>query len=209
MGTIKYAVELPYIKENFLTYFFPKEMVVQFDRYRTHTSMQAAQDLGRTEIVTDNHTKTLNYLFKHFDSTYVMTMDSNAVARMMADFPKVMLQPTNETEVIAGFRCKKTIGHFLVDSLPPITLLHTNEIRIDAPNWYNQFFGIDEVLLAYDVEQFGVRTRLKATSVEFHDVPDEKFSSALSGKRIEWHEMKTLIDGTMKLYRESTTPKTP
>lgn len=205
-GTIRYSVELPFVKENFLTYFFPKEMVVEFDGQKTRTTIETSQGIGRTEIISDNDARSIKYLFKHFDSTYVMTMDSVGVAAMLRDFPVVRLEATDETEMVAGFNCKRTIAHFETDSLPAIELLHTSELDLGTPNWYTQFFGIDEVLMAYDIEQFGIRTRMRATSVEFAPVRPETFAGNFTGKTVEWPEMKGLIDNAMRVYRDTASP---
>ncbi|MDZ4823321.1 MAG: hypothetical protein SH856_07665 [Flavobacteriales bacterium] len=201
-GIIIYQLSLPYVKENLLANLYPKEMVLEFDENHTHSTIQSIADMGRTEFITSNIGFSIGYFLKDFDSTYIMELDSAHVVAMLNDFPQVRFEKTNETETICGFLCKKTLAHFVNDSLPAVTLLHTDEIKIVNPNWYTQFSAMNDVLLAYDVEQFGLRTRLQAISVEFKDVDDARFSMTESGRKISWDEMKPIMDSMLSRFED-------
>lgn len=207
-GVIRYKLSLPYVKENLLANLYPKELVYEFDGEKTHSTIQAIADMGRTEFVTSNTSLTLDYFLKDFDSTYSMQLNKSLVSSMLRDFPTVKLQPTNETETICGYQCKKTIAHFTNDSLPSVVLLHTDKIRIKNPNWYTQFHEIDDVLLAYDVEQFGLRTRLEAVSVEFFDVDDARFNAPTGMRQISWQEMRPIMNSMLSRFKDESAGQT-
>ena len=50
--------------------------------------------------------------------------------------------------------------------VPEIEVFYTNDINMNQPNWCTQYKDIDGVLMAYEIEEFGIRMRLEAQSVE-------------------------------------------
>ena len=104
-----------------------------------------------------------------------MVLNETGVNDMVGSMPRMTITPTNETDSVAGYLCKKSIAIFNNDSVPPIELWHTDQIDIPNPNWCNQFYDCNEVLLGYEVEQYGMRMRLRARNVMPKEVPATRF----------------------------------
>ncbi len=100
-------------------------------------------------------------------------MDESDVHQMLADYPKKTVVKTDQTDSIAGFLCNKALVIFEDISIPEVEVFYTNAIKMDHPNWCTQYHEIEGVLMAYEIEEFGIRMRLEATRVEWKDVDDE------------------------------------
>lgn len=138
-------------------------------------SIRSAWGVMTTDLIIDNQKKQYSQLLKSFSDKYYMTLDENNIGEWLAYNPKITIEKTNDTLTIAGYLCEKSIARFANDSLPTIELYHTNELRIDESNWWNQFSEVDGFLLGYELEQYGKRMRLRAREIRFQPVAPEQF----------------------------------
>ena len=98
--------------------------------------------------------------------------DELGVKNLVKSYPDLHVIRTSETDTIAGILCKKAIGVFSDISKPSMEIYYTEEFDVKTPNWCNQFAAIDGVLLGFEMEQFNLRMRMKAT--EFVETAEEK-----------------------------------
>lgn len=174
-GVIIYDVTFPFIEGSILENVFPEEMTLWFKDDLVCGQVRSLGGIMKTNFVADNHRKVITQSVKNYSKYVACTFNENGVKQFLADQPNVRLESTGDSADVAGYRCAVTIAHFLIDSVPPIELYHTNEIDIRRPNWYTQFAEINEVLLGYEIEQFGMRMRLRARQVMKKDIDDAKF----------------------------------
>ncbi len=152
----------------------------------------------KTSFITDNDAKTMQQLLKNYSDYSFAGFDEEGIRALLHDQPKVRIENTNDSAMVAGYNCAVSVAYFLIDSVPPIQLYHTNQIDIKEPNWYTQFNELDEVLLGYEVEQFGMRMKLMATQVIKCEVPETTFAvdenyKEVTGKQLT-EQLKTLLN---------------
>lgn len=174
-GTIIYDVSFPYEQNTLMLELYPKEMSFDFNKHYMRASIRSAWGVMTTDLIIDNQKREYSQLLKSFSDKYYMTLDENNIGDWLAYSPQLTIEKTNDTLTIAGYLCEKSIARFSNDSLPSIELYHTNELRIDESNWWNQFSQVDGFLLGYELEQYGKRMRLRAREVRFQPVAPEQF----------------------------------
>lgn len=175
-GLIVYDLTFPFLEESILKNVFPEELKLHFKEGRMHGEIRSLGGIVKTTFVSDNDKKEISQMLKNYSEFDVCTLDEKGVQEFLSDQPKVRFEPTDEREWIAGYHCKVTIAHFQTDSVPPIFLYHTDEIELLNPNWYTQFSEMDDVLLGYEVEQFGMRMQLRARQVIKKDIDAAMFA---------------------------------
>lgn len=193
-GVIVYDVSFPYLKDKVLLNVFPEEMVFSFKGDQTHGMLKSLGGIVASEFIANEKEKKFSQLLKAFQDRYAMDLNEKEVAAYVKTMPSMTFEPTNETDTIAGYLCQKTIANFQLDSVPSVILYHTKEIGLNHPNWFTQYHEIEGVLLGYEVEQYGMRMKLTATSVNMEDVEDELFTISPSYQRINPERMKLVID---------------
>lgn len=174
-GVIYYDVSFPFLEGSILQNVFPEEMKLAFKDDQMFGEVRSLGGIAKTSFISNNREREIYQMLKNYsDHTYIK-LDSEGVRNFLRDQPKVRYEKTNDSVDVAGYRCAVTIAHFVIDSVPPIELVHTNEIDIKNPNWYNPFYEMEEVLLGYEVEQFGMRMKLRARQVVKREIDETKF----------------------------------
>ena len=201
-GVIEYEVSFPFDQDDMLINLYPKTMMMSFDNGQILAELRSLGGIVTSQLYLDNNTERFSQVLKSFDEKVAMNLDAPGVTDMLGNMPAMMLEPTGEKDSIAGFLCNKTIANFASDSVPAISLYHTSEIQIPNPNWWNQFNMCDEVLLGYEVEQYGMRMRLRATSVRMDDVEDSIFSVPEGYAVVDWMGMQEKIESLLNQFRD-------
>lgn len=174
-GKIYYDLSFPFLEGNILENVFPTEMVLSFKDDRMSGEIRSLGGIMKTSFITDNDAKTIHQMLKNYSEYSYASFDEEGIRDLLRKQPGVRIEPTTDSVTVAGYRCAVSTAYFLIDSVPPIQLYHTDEIDIEDPNWYTQFYELDEVLLGYEVEQFGMRMKLLASRVEKSEVPESAF----------------------------------
>jgi hypothetical protein len=201
-GVIEYEVSFPFDQDDVLINLYPQKMIMNFDDGQIQAELRSLGGIVTSQFFVDNNTQHFSQMLKSFDEKVAMNLDAGGVASMLRNMPRMALVPTGETDSIAGFLCNKTIANFTTDSVPAIVLYHTSEIILEDPNWWNQFNGCKEVLLGYEVEQFGMRMRLLATSVRMEEVDGQVFEIPEGYSEVDWLGMQSKIEGLLQQFQE-------
>jgi hypothetical protein len=199
-GKIIYDVSFPYESNDIKLALFPSEMTCIFDGEHQHTLIESAYGIVKSEFIIDHEKKEFNHLVACFGSDYAMHLNEGEYNEWIKQFPSVRLEPTEETMMIAGYECKKTIAYFKSDSLPSVELYSTTKLDLDGNNWWNTYAGVEGTLLGYDIEQYGRRMQVRAREVIFQKTTPEDFQIPSSYTPISAGEMKAKLDEIVKDY---------
>ncbi|MFT5185721.1 MAG: hypothetical protein ACI84C_002869 [Flavobacteriales bacterium] len=196
-GTIIYDVSFPFQQDDILVNLYPTEMVMDFKDNQVRMSMQSLGGLVATEFVLNNATREFSQILRALKERHIMNLDEAEVKEMVASMPRMIMTPTNETDSLAGYLCKKTMAVFDSDSVPPIALWHTDQIDLTDPNWCNQFYDSKDVLLGYEVEQYGMRMRLRARSAIPKEISDSKFELPFDYAELDYLGMRNHVENLL------------
>lgn len=199
-GVIVYEVSFPFDQDNPYINIFPKEMTFTFKENKIKAKLASFAEVVCSEFIIDNSEKRFEQYFKVFDEKYHMELDEKGVAEMLKHLPNLELRNTAEIDSVAGLICAKSLASFIDRSAQPIILYHTHKIQLDEPNWYNQFSDLKDVLLAYEIEQFGKRMRLEAKEIRYEAVSDSDFVSPSGYSTVSFDEMHGKIEGLVAQF---------
>jgi len=183
-GTIEYKVSFPELGDESITAtLLPETMKYSFKENQFASFFEAAGGVFKNKIIANRTEKRVDHELKVFRKQIKVLMDETDVLQMLAHYPKMTVIKTEDTDSIAGFYCKKALVVFEEIEMPEIEVYYTQDINMNTPNWCTQYHEIDGVLMAYEIEEFGIRMRLEATSVDPSKVspellqPDDDYQS--------------------------------
>lgn len=196
-GVIYYDVSFPFLEGNILKNVFPEEMKLYFKDDMMYGEVRSLGGIVKTSFISDNQERRISQMLKNYGEKFYVELDEDGVEDFLSDQPAVRFEETSDSIDIAGYRCAITVANFMTDSVPAIMLYHTNKIDIKNPNWYTQFAEMPEVLLGYEVEQFGMRMKLIARQVIKKEVSDEQFIRNEKYQPINSSELKIMMKGML------------
>lgn len=201
-GRITYDVSFPYDQDNPFINIYPKEMSFVFKDGKIRAKLSSFAEVVRSEFIIDNDKKEFTHCFKVFDEKYVMELSEAELGQMMDEFPATDVLGTAQLDSLAGFLCRKSIASFAGRVDESIDIYHTNHIIIPDPNWYNQFHSVPEVLLSYEIEQFGKRMKLVAREISCEEIPDSEFELPKGYTSVSFGEMKGKISELVAQFNQ-------
>jgi hypothetical protein len=171
----------------------PNKMTVRFKANKSCAEMSAGMGLFSTSFISDPEKKSVTQLVKILNKKFLSTLDENAINKDNQHFP-IDLIPTNETKIIAGYKCLK--AHVIPKDKAnvPFDIYYTKELNIKNPNFTNPFYMIDGVLMEYQLKKFGLEMKFVAQSVANDVVDDKCFQVPHDYKKVTEKEMKAIFD---------------
>lgn len=202
-GTINYDISYPgRVEGGLLDGVLPKEMKMEFQNSRYVNTISAA-GMFETKLITNCKDRTVTFTFNFGPKKiYAVMAEHTADSLLHEQFKIPTLFNVKGTEVVAGYRCNRTFAVF--DQLeygPDFEVKFTNDIKIDRPNWCNQFSGLDAVLLEYELKQYGLRLKLKANSVKESTVQESSFEIPTGFKLVTIEEMIYQFEEVFKNFQ--------
>lgn len=175
-GVIEYQITFPESRDESITAgLLPDKMTYAFKETGFASNFQTAGGMFKNNIVADLKAKSLEHSLKVFRKKIKVKMDETDILKMLAEYPRMTVVRTNDIDTIAGYPCKKALIVFEEVGQKEIEVYYTDRIKMKNPNWCTQYHEIEGVLMAYEVEQFGIRMRLKAQSVQSKKTSEEDF----------------------------------
>jgi hypothetical protein len=165
----------------------PNKMSVKFknDLFAAEMSVMG---VFNTVFITDPKKKTLTTLVKMFDVKQACIEEEKALMAESNNY-KLDLVETNETKVIAGYKCKKVIATMADDPSIKFDVYYTDELNVTAPNFSNPYSKINGMLMEYRLKKFDIEMAFTAKGVTKEEVPNESFELPAYYKVITKKEM--------------------
>lgn len=201
-GTIEYEVTFPYLDDEvgLLKSLLPDKMILHFKNDQYVSEMNTVGGMFKNRFISSQDEKQLAHELKVFKKKIVASYDADGVNRLLNTLPALTIIETGETDSIAGYVCKKAIGIFDQIGMPEMTIFYTDGINIDNPNWCTQFHSIDGVLLQYEVEQFGVRMRFRASSITPTTISKDLLKKETDYEEVSYEVMETELEQILDTF---------
>jgi len=197
-GIIHY--ELKYLQsedENPIISLLPTEMDIEFKDGYSHQKVEGWMGIFYMGGIFNPAIKRKTALLKIMGQKYQYYEEGDKQVNFGFDpYDGMKIEKTNKTKEIAGMQCEEIQVTFS-DTSKNFNIFYTNDIEIPNPNWNNPFHSVDGVLLEYQINMFGIKTRIIAKSVEFVEVPDENFAIPDGYKEVSKEEMEEVINNLM------------
>jgi hypothetical protein len=179
---------------------YPKEMTVAFKDNKLHSSIKSEYDMLTTDFIVDNTQKEFSQLLKNMSERSAMKMNKEETIHWFDAMPGYRLEKTNETKIICGYKCYKTIAYPEDSSKPTIDIYATRSIGLDNSNWWNPYGDLDGFMMAYDIEQYGICMRMKAKRVCFEKVEPNEFDIPEAYTMTDARTMQGLLTEVVETY---------
>jgi hypothetical protein len=175
-GKIDYAVTYPYYTDDFMKMLLPDHLVMEF-KNNVYKNEITKAGLFTTSLISDCNTQTFTMLLDFGSKKMYCVLDKNLTDTMVKKLFKIPdLIKVNNFDSIAGMSTHKynAVYKALEDGYD-CDVYTTPTISIKNSNWCNQYAALDEVLLGYEVMQYGLVMRFLATQVTECPIDDKSF----------------------------------
>jgi len=199
-GVLHFELSYPYYEDAFMASIMPDEMEMTFKNnvYRNHVSQGG---LFSSTVIADCNAETLILILDLGPKRIYCSLDRALTDTMLMNYPIPDILKVNEFDSIAGTFCEKKSAIFdhLEDGYD-VELYETFDIDIQNSNWCNQYREIEGVLLGFEVEQFGIQARMKATKLDSVKVNDSIFNIPQGFKEVSLERMLFEMDEISKSF---------
>lgn len=201
-GTIKYKVSYPYFKGDGLTKaMLPKEMYFVFHDGKIN---QYSKKGGLLKMgVMGEPSKDSVSIYIDFGKADFRSNFSGEKVREFIQYQtdlEIDLIEGEEKEIL-GFKCKKALVKYKNGAFPDFTVYYTEELEVENPNFYNPYASIPGVLMEFEMERFGLVSKIEAdtfmtTLPEEHQFDLDTNFMAIQFQSFE-NEIRTLFEKTV------------
>jgi len=189
-GIIEYEVTYPKMDPNsILAELLPTKMVMSFKDNHFATELSAGFGMFKMNVINNGEDHELAQLVKLINERFVVQYNQESAIKALEALPEITVKETGKKKQIAGFDCNEAIVTLHGDSVETFTIYFTNDIHIDHPNWFNQFSGIEGVLMEYQIEKYNLCSRFVATSVTPKEISEDLFNISEDYENINEEEM--------------------
>jgi hypothetical protein len=184
-GVIEYEVSYPYLNaSDFMVKMLPNKMTMKFKDGKFKTTVSKGKSI-KTEFISDCKNKTLSTAFQFGTKKLLVELTEGEIKGMLKEFPKLTYLEVNDKDTCVGFNILKKVAVFEDISYPEAELWYTEDIELENANWCYPYSDIKGVLLQYEIERYGLRMRLKATSFKDESVDDTEFNLPTGYKTVK------------------------
>lgn len=154
--------------------------------------MSAEMGLFSASFIANPETSTNTICMKLLNKKMVAVQNTFDIERENDQFQYDFV-PTDETKMIAGYKCYKVHVKPKKKDHEEFDVYYTKELDFQNPNFANPFNKIDGVLMEYQIKKLAFELRFTATAVIPEDVEDENFTYTSDHKKISNKEMNDIF----------------
>ena len=201
-GTLEFEINYPrYRASGFMANMLPDKMTMKFKNNKYVIEVKKGKAFSSGFIV-DCDKKIMTSLYQFGTRRYYATLNEAETQKMLKDFPVPTYIHAKDGDSLIGFLCRKSIAVFEDLSQPDVTLYYTDDIGIKNANWCTPYNEIEDVLLVYEVERYGMRMRFTATKFIKEDIPNETFDIPANYKEVPLDKMEQEMSDMFKSFLE-------
>ena len=191
-GIIEYKLTYKQAVDDYMEDMIPKTMKFIFKGNMMYLELVAGLGFVKVGMISHNNDPSLTHMLNFMGHKYKVPMDEAEAMETRNTYPEYNIRETEETKEIAGLLCKKAEVSLVSNPDSIFDIYYTNEIKLDRPNWFNTFDGIDGVLMQYPMKQFGFSVDIVADTIitdsvaqHFFDYPSAEDYQEISYKEYE------------------------
>lgn len=177
-GKIVYDIEiLGEDLDPFMVSMMPSQAEFYFKKEKTAMFLSSKGNLVRFAAYSNGVEKIITQEIKLMNKKVKSDFNAREIF-IYTDHPSFTIIETDFKDSIAGTYANVDLVIYDQINKKEAELLYSPEIKVSNPNWYNIYNDIPYVLLQYEYNQFGLKLRLKARSLEFMKIDKEIFNSS-------------------------------
>lgn len=188
-GKLYYSITYPYYTDDFMVVLLPDVMTMEF-KDNVYKNTVTKGGLFTTTLISDCNKKEL-VLMLDFGSKRIYTkLDSTLIKDYLQNYPvpDLLKIPTNDS--LGGLHCSKyqAVYQKLEDGYD-CEIYTSPEIAIKESNWCNPFSELPDVMMEYEVSQYGLVMRMKADSLVQESIKADAFTVPGEFKEVSLEQM--------------------
>ena len=167
-GEIIYEISYPCLEKNeeSLLFLLPKKMIMTFSNDQFKNEFIFPTKNSSLGLINNSSKKDAKLLFGLGNNKKYTIVDSNNVGVLLEDLPKYEITNSISQDV---FFLDKPCNKIKIKSLKNDSIyeiITIKDLKIKNVNWCTPFYMIDDVLMEYSVEQYGMEMHFKAVSIK-------------------------------------------
>jgi hypothetical protein len=188
-GIIYYSISYPYYKDDFMVVLLPDIMTMEF-KNNIYKNTVTKGGLFTTTLISDCKKKEL-ILMLDFGSKHIYArLDKNSTDTMLTTFPIPDLLKVPTTDSLAGLFCEKHMAVYsTLEDGYDAEIYTSSKIGIENSNWCNQFNELPDVMLGYEVSQYGLVMNFRADSISESKINESVFIVPEGFKEVSLEQM--------------------
>ncbi len=165
-GTIEYDITFPdYDPNGLMAGMLPEKTLLYFDAEHQVADLSAGMGVFRTSMIVNTPKQLMDYHMSVMSKKLVSELGAKDLMQFNKDSQAMSIIFTDVEDTIAGYPCKKAIAIYSGLEKPEVELWYTTAITMDRPNWFGPYSEVPGVLLQYEMIQYGMHMKLRATKV--------------------------------------------
>jgi len=196
-GYIEYRMEYQADSTNQQLYqFLPKKMKLYFKNHNTKNSISDVAGIVEFTHIKNYQEGTYTTLVDLFDKQYKYIEKSNNHSIFFRSRPEMRIKPTDETQDIAGYRCRKfnVYSSGNPDEKPSHAIYSTDEINIRGFTDLTPYQGIKGVLLNFELQIYQIPVKMIATQVVEEKIDEKEFNIPSDYNQVNKQTMLRILE---------------
>lgn len=187
-GIIEYELTYPYFKDPFMKSMLPSKMTLEFKDGIYKSTIE--KSMFGTTLISNCRDSVLIMTFHFGKKQYYAELDAALTDTMILKNGIPDLIKLKATDSVAGLLCEKYMSVFdnLNDGYDG-EVFETDQIDLKGSNWSNPYRELKGVLLGYEIDQFGLQMRFRATQVKDTVINDSIFNIPANYKKVPLERM--------------------
>lgn len=189
-GVISFSITYPYYKDDFMVALMPDVMTMEF-KDNVYKNTVTKGGLFSTTIISDCNKEEM-FMTLDFGSKQLYTKLNRDLVDtiLLKRFSIPDLLPVDNLDSLAGMKCEKYIAVYeTLNDGYDCELYTTKDVQIKNSNWCNHFNAVEDVLLGYEAEQYGLVMRFVADSVSEKKISSDAFKVPADFKEVSLEQM--------------------
>jgi GLPGLI family protein len=174
----------------------PSRMKLMFNDKQAANNIEGFMGIYRLNAITNFHTRKCSTILKVLDKQYLFNGRRDEQMCCFDTMEGMEIQETNETKIIAGFNCKKSIIR-LPATNETFDIYYTDEIDLKHPNSTNPYKNVKGVLMEFELNLLYLRMRFVAEKYQALGNNDFKNKLPEDSKVVSRDQMTQIMNKLM------------
>ena len=175
----------------------PTRMKLIFNEKQAANYIEGFMGMYKLNAVTNFHTRKCSTILKVFDKHYIFKGGRDEQMCCFDTMEDMKIEETNETKIIAGFKCRKSIIH-LRDTNETFDIYYTEEIGLKHPNSTNPYKDVKGVLMEFELNLISLKMRFVAEKYQALNENDFNRKPPENSKLVSRDQMTQILNKLME-----------
>lgn len=191
-GQIEYETKV--VDENHpLSGLAPSSAILKFKKQKFIMEM-STMGMFNTMFMVDFNNRTLTQMVKFMDVKQAC-IETEKDIQIENELYKLKIEETNDTKVIAGYKCYRLKVTMVDDASKTFDAYYTKDMQVDHVNSLSPYASVKGMLMQYRLKKMGLELQFTAKSVKCVEVPDNTFELPAYFKIVSKEEMAKFFSG--------------